>query len=733
MAMVDADWSVDRQTGNIRYIGDDHGGASPSYATTIQFHRWLGVLAGSATSSGDDELDITDLIPSSRATDNLITLLGDYNIDDTAQEHLYDGSIVQGSGATEVWYDGIVNYGNSDVQIQIIQNGAVLSDDWWNYAGAGLNADAAQGISHRFMIKTRTAGADIDGRRLIGISRTYGNTYAEFRINGTARGNNVLALVDASDLNNTTAQATVDAITDVHIDWTDSTTTVNGVNAAAQNVLNVVSGAAFSVGEFIMIGGFNQEYKIASISVNALTLNRNLVDATAGAETVYKLNMGFSQIDVDNNSSNEDYYAQWDKGAQTINTFYEFTKNISRDGTDHYHYGISAELFRGITHELNVTTPRTGTFHACEPVSWTGGTGQLLAVNVPATATKLWIQLLTGTAPGTGVTITGTDSSATCTTTGAAVDRVSLLKTPFVGASTGSAIIGSYGLTLQTTDLSKDDKVFDLTNTQITPPNNVTFSVGGLQYASNQDYVLVGPYFGSSDIQGNPLVGLKKWGLNTALTTDNITSVVVDAAIPSYLPATGYIQVKDNAGTWRKLHYSSWTASTFTIDTTNGQEDFAATNADAGNDVTWSQMSLGTALSADNVTSVVMANSIPTDSPADGYFRLQDDDGFYRKLHYTSFATATFTIDNTDGQEDFGAGDPDASIGNNAWLSYLDKAAEVGNGGTESFSYVYGTADRDFVIKVRNGIEGQEIKEYITTGTMTSNGGSSTAIRTSDS
>ena len=106
MAFTATDWSIDRATGNIRYIGDDHGGASPSYATVIEFHRALQDFADDASSAGDDELDITDENPSARSTDNIITLLGSYNIDDTASEHLYDGSIIQASGATI--YDGIV-------------------------------------------------------------------------------------------------------------------------------------------------------------------------------------------------------------------------------------------------------------------------------------------------------------------------------------------------------------------------------------------------------------------------------------------------------------------------------------------------------------------------------------------------------------------------------------------------------------------------------------------------
>ena len=80
MAFVAADWSITRSTGDIRYIGDDHGGASPSYATVIEFHRALQDFADDASSVGDDQLDITDANPSDRSTDNIITLLGSYNI-----------------------------------------------------------------------------------------------------------------------------------------------------------------------------------------------------------------------------------------------------------------------------------------------------------------------------------------------------------------------------------------------------------------------------------------------------------------------------------------------------------------------------------------------------------------------------------------------------------------------------------------------------------------------------
>lgn len=600
MPIVDTDWTVDRQTGNIRYIGADHNGASPepSYATVIELHRWLQGLADDAEYTGDDEVDIINTNPSSRSTDNIITLLGSYNIDATASEHLYDGSIIQKNG-TEI-YDGIVNFGNADVQIQIIQNGVVLADDWWNYAGAGLNADAQQGISHRFMLLVRdnsaSPAADIDGRRLIGTCRRFGFTYSEFKINGTARGNNVLALSDATDLNNQTA-----------------------ADASPE-----------------------------SAGVSQWTSITNLTE-------------GYALLDVDNNATNESYYSEWDRSTYTINQFYERMKFLTRDGaatsspTTPTLYGLNGELFRGITHEIVIDTV-VNTFSAFGSVSWSTGTGQMLAINSTGSPepTKMWIQLLTGTAPTDGMTITQTDVSplATADVNVTVTDRESLISTPFIGASTGSAIIGSYGIGIQTTDLTSADTLFDLDNNPVNPPNNVTFTVGGLIAA--EDYVFVGPWDGTSlDADGNPEVDYDQLRLATTLSGAAEGSVVVTGAIPSDTPSSGTIRVQTDSGFYQLCAYSSWSGSTFTLSAT---ENFSGDNATA------------------------------TTSPS-----------------------------------------------KNVFISYLDQLADgspEGSTVSHSFTFVY-SADRKFVIKVRDG-GGTPIKEYIAQGTMSSTGGSSTAIRTVD-
>jgi hypothetical protein len=73
------------------------------------------------------------------------------------------------------------------------------------------------------MLKVRTAGSDIDGKRVLFQTREWFKTYSEFKIPGTGRGVNVVPLTYAADLNNTTASATVSG-------WTTITNLTAGYN-----------------------------------------------------------------------------------------------------------------------------------------------------------------------------------------------------------------------------------------------------------------------------------------------------------------------------------------------------------------------------------------------------------------------------------------------------------------------------------------------------------------------
>ena len=714
MAMVDGDWSIDRATKNIRYIGDDHTGAAPSYATVIQFHRWLQAFADDAEFTGDDELDIIDRNPSDRSTDNIITLLNGYNVTATEIEHLYDGTIIQDGGDTR--WDGIVNFGNPNAHIQIIQNGALIADDYWNYGevagthdGAAnasvltdtgstwttdewvgytiknitdgsqalitandgttitgvlyggtdndwdigdtyhiakpLNGDAAQGISHRFMIQTRANGVDIDRRRLLGTTRRYGNTYAEFSINGTSQGNNVLALSDSTDLNNSTAYATVSAIADIT----------------------------------------NTE--------------------------------GLRLIDISGDGTNEEYYSEWDRGANSINTFYEYGKYLTADGSSQTLNGLNGEVFRGLTHSMaydtEVGAPAAATndtfvygtyvnhgavtggpFTVGEAVhedtatpAWKGRvisvdgtdtsliidieegsvtisdtfTGQtsgaqatvsatpageeiqnssgaivLMAIDDDGTSGNFYGQVIKGVAPINNTRLyDSTDHTDYYTLSANAVERT--VSTPFVGVSTGSALIGAYGLGLQAADTAAADTYFDLSNTAVTPPNNVTFTVSGF---ISGDYVLC---------------------------------------------------TEDNAG-----------------------------------DINFTQMVSDTTANSATQTSISVV-SIPSDTPTTagtkGGIRVERDDGLYSLHRYTSWSSATndFTIPSADFSTN------PATTPFNVFVTYLDLVTATTS---ENFSYVY-SSDRTHFVRVRDG-GATPIKTAETTGVMGNTGGSASVNRIDD-
>lgn len=631
MAIQD-DFSVS-VSGDIRYTG------TTSNYTVIELHRWLGDLMDDAQAAGDDILDITDATASDRATDNLITLNTPYNINDAAAEHLYDGSIVQNLGA-EI-YDGIVCFAPADIPLEIVQNGALATNFW----GTGLNADSPNGISHRFIIKVRSGGVDIDGRRLLGITREFGFQYSEFPINGTSRGNNVLALSAASDLNNQTAEGTV-----------------------------------------------------------------------AGWTGITNLTEGYALLDVTNDTIDEPYYSEWNKDTFSINDFYERMKWLTRNGTSSTIYGLNGELFRGPTHEIDVASGG-GTWGTPEHenLTWSGGSGRLLAVDnkTGSLTTKLWYQLLTGVVSTNGQTLTGGTSAATAVQTGSAVSRP--ISQPFCGQSTGSAIIGAYGFGMETTDLSASDKLTDLTNTLNTPPNNVTFVVAGL--TSGEDRVLVAPlgYEFAYDNEGSGPFQLGETLTFTAPAATAYLSSLRDDGL------TGRMQIRLLTGSVPTDN------STITGGTSLATADVNGVVRPAEDP---RQLKLATTLSGAAEIAVVCTSAIPTDTPSTGTIRIQLNSGIFRTVAYTFYSASTFTIGSTDFVSDPATGGA-GETGNSVFVAYIDKLAA---GSSESFTGVY-LADRNLFIRVRDGGTAGDlvpIKTFETTGVLSSAGGSTTAIRTSD-
>lgn len=485
-------------TGDIR-----HASGTTKY-TVLQLHRWLQDLADQAQGSGNDLLDITSATPSARATDNIITLNAPYNIDDDAAEYLYDGSITQDGG--DVVYSGLVVVGSlaGTTTLQVVQDNTLYDGDtpFW---GSGINTDAAANILCRMLIKTRDAGADIDGKRIRVYAREWGHSYAEFEVT-MGLGNSVAAIFTTTDLNNQTASGTV-----------------------------------------------------------------------AGWVTISNTE-GYQTIDLLNGDGAQPYYSQWNKAAYTINQLYERAKYIVRRGTAETIHGMDGELFRGITHQWAYDGEGGGgsAFAEDEHLTWgtgaTAGEAVLLALNDAGTTGTMWVQLIKGVPPTDPMTITGVTTGRTCEINGAVTARS--VSPVFLGQSTGSAIIGAFGIGIEAADLTQNDKVFDLTNTLRTPPNNVIFYVYGLVVG---DRILV-TWADGSNIDFNQMT------LATTLNASGRTQVDVGAGnIPGDTPQTGFLRIELDNGIYRQVAYTAHDGSRyFTIPST----DFTDPNdATSGNDV----------------------------------------------------------------------------------------------------------------------------------------------------
>lgn len=507
MALVSTDWEVQANKA-IRYVGAAHGAAGAGYVTVLELHRWLQDLADNASVANDDYLDITTVNPSDKKYDTIITLTNGYTLDDAyatpASEFIFGGSIIQGTvGVDQIIYDGVNVVANRGVVVNVIQNGAVLSNKFWNSTPngesfAGLNADPTTGTAMRFMVKVHDfsgSGGDIDNRALIFTTREWNKTFSEFRIPATGRGVNVVPLTYAADLNNASVIGDISGLTGI-----------------------------------------------------------------TNTETPLRL------IDVDNNSVNEEYYSEWTRGANSINTFYERMKWLTRNGaTANDLYGLDGELFRGITHSIEtVAAASPGAFVAGTELSWgsgvTAGTGQILAYD--GTDKFTYIQLLTGVVPGNGIPVSDGTNSAT-TITNPVVEKT--VSTPFCGASTGSSIVGAYGFALTYADLAVNDKIQALDGVTRQPPNNVTFTVNGVQSGYR---VLVGPEDGSAGLLYTQLS-------NTNLLNGVTTTVTVDEAIPANTPASTtasggvtHLRIQRANGSYTRHPYSARSGtgpSTFTI------------------------------------------------------------------------------------------------------------------------------------------------------------------------
>jgi hypothetical protein len=562
--------------------GDIRHASGTAHYRVLELHRWLQDLADDPEASGNDLIDITSGTPSARSTDNIIDLLGTYNIDDDAAEYLYDGSITQAGGDTV--YSGLRVLGavnNSATQLMVIQDNDLYqytttpaTPFWGDQSTGGYNGIETSGILMRCLIKSREFGADIDGQRIRVQARHWGDTYDFFNVQlGTAE--SVAAIGTTPDAQNDGTQGTVTAYTHVTNTEGYQTLTINTINGAVPFYSQWTFGADTSGDGLKGIWEFGKDLTGKGTAKTLYGLNGELF---LGPTHSYAYN---TQVGTFTESETIVWGTDITYGTLAGGTF---------SAGDYVTIGVSGAAGRvmydnGSTNMIValedptitladadvITEASAGTVTAAINVtilnnSDNGGSAQLLAANDQTPTGNHYIQLTTGSAPVTTLPIRGLTSGATCALNGAAAAKT--IPKIFLGGYTGS-LIGAYGVGFLDTDLTASDTLQDLLGASQTPPNNVTFTVSGL--VSGEDYVLVGPKAGGNDFDFTQLL------LQTTLNAAGQLAIVTTAAIPTDTPTSGFVRVTLDDGRKRKVAYTSFSGSTFTTAATDWSGGNAAT------------------------------------------------------------------------------------------------------------------------------------------------------------
>lgn len=604
---IEVDFSV-AVNGDIR-----HDSGTTNY-TVLELHRFLQDLADDSQATGDDLVDITSDTPSDRSTDNIITLLGSYNIDDDAAEYLYAGSITQNSG--DIVYSGLQVLGavnNSATQLMIVQDNnyyqfttTPASPFWGTQSGGGYNGNSAAGILMRCLVKSRDNGADIDGKAIRVQARHWGDTYDFFNV-ALGQGESVAAVGTTPDAQNDTTQGTV-------------TTYSHVTNAEGYQLIDLNNGAG------------NQPY-YAKWTYGADTSSDGLkgvwefikdLSGNGSVKTIHGMTGEFFlgvTHDIDyigaSGTLQEDeilawgtkiYYDTLVSGPFTPGNYVTIGSNgaagrvLYDEGTDELLVALedtSITLlnsdviteFSGPGMAVTSTAAQINTgISAIEDNDKSGGSGKLLADD---TSDTIWIQLLTGVAPVDTLVLFGTT-----TTDSVIVDTAPTSKTIpkiFLGSYTGT-LIGAFGIGVDSGDLTASDTIEDLLGVVQTPPNNVTFSVTGLNTLTGGDRVLVGPRLAG-------VLDKSQLTLNTTLAGGAETSIVVGASsITDNTPATGNIRVELDTGVYRLETYTANDGdNTFTIASSSWVDPADATSA---NDVFLSYIDKNATAATESYTTI---------------------------------------------------------------------------------------------------------------------------------
>ena len=298
--------------------------------------------------------------------------------------------------------------------------------------------------------------------------------------------------------------------------------------------------------------------KVAAINTSDDSNNKTDVGVVQAYTGIVNIE-GWQELDIADGSGLKPYYSQWSYGANNKLAEYEFVKSLLVRGTTELIYGIDGDLFTGgPTFAIALDTPTGTVWVQNEIVTWLAGgvtssTGIMMAVDdLTATgSTEMWVHILTGVNPIDGDTITGISA-----TNDVNASVTNLIASPnHLGVFTG-AWIGDYGIGFAVAELTVSDSVKPLDNSgPLSPPNNVPLSVT-VSGTTDAHVILAIKDVGTG--------GIDETQYTVATAASGTTSFIINEAIASDTPPTGWILVKEGT-TFEPIAYTSWSGSTFTV------------------------------------------------------------------------------------------------------------------------------------------------------------------------
>jgi len=421
--------------------------------------------------------------------------------------------------------------------------------------------------------------------------------------------------------------------------------------------------------------------------------NQTAVGTVAGAPyNTIVITEGYQTIDFNNGNGAQPYVGSVDFGSASSAQTWERLKYIQRRGTSETLAGRNAQLYTGVT--LNFAyDAESGNFSEDEVIAW----GTIINHGAETGGTFTVGNVITGDTSGARGRILFVDSTANIVIvaqdTGAiAFNGTEGLTEVSGGTATGVTATASSvttntnsgtGILLGLDDDGTTGNMYIQRTRGVAPADNqVVYGQTSLQNAAVNVTVetrviggqcFFGTFTGSAFNPGN-----FGWAIDPtdAIAQDLFTDLLGATQQPPN-NQSGTVQ-GSLAGDYLAVY--PWDGTTTDV---NGQPE---PNFDEATIAT-------TALTA-GVSTSIEVSTIPVNTPASGFLRVErDSDGQYDLVEYSSFSGSTYTL--------VGTAPSDAAIGNNVMRAFIDG---VSTGGDQSYTAVQTGTNQVTIILRRGGV-----------------------------